>query len=90
MNVQRLNDAPVLDQVQEHWQKLMAVILWKYHKGETLTLTTADFQAYQRDFDAGNAIMFTHGHIDSIDLAIISAERAAAIAEHEKTQRGTA
>lgn len=90
MSVHRLNDAPVLDQVQEHWQKLMAVVLWKYHKGATLTLNVADFQAYQRDFEAGNALMFTHGHVDSIDLAIITAERAAVIAEHQKTQGGTA
>ena len=83
-----MNDAPVLDQVQEHWQKLMAVVLWKYHRGETVTLNAADFQGYQRDFDAGQAFMLTHGHYDSIELGIVDAERAKRIVEHDKTQRG--
>lgn len=90
MSVHRLNDAPILDQVQEHWQKLMALVLWKFYRGETVKITHADMVAYQRDFDAGKAFLLTHGHYDSIDLAIIDAEAARALSEHQQTQTGHA
>lgn len=90
MSLTRLNDAPVLDQLDGQWQRLMAIVLWKYHRGETLKLTVADMQAFQRDADAGEAVVFTHGHVDSIDLAVITEERARVLAAHDRTQRGTA
>lgn len=90
MSVKRLNDAPILDQLDGLWEKLVLALLWKYHPGETLRITAEDLKELRRASEAGSAVLFTHGHADPIELAVITAERAALLAAHDRTQRGNA
>ena len=82
-----LNDAAILDQTREHWQKLAALILWKVTEGKSnVVITLADIQA----FSDSQLILLTHGHHDSIEFGLVTPERANAIVAHNDTQRGRA
>jgi hypothetical protein len=80
-----LNDAAVLDQLREHWQKVAALIVWKLApRGLTLTFKDID------SFPPG-CVLFTHGHKDSIDFKIVTQAEAEQLAAHDaRTNRGCA
>lgn len=82
-----LNDAAILDQTREHWQKLAALILWKLTQGKSsVVITSADIQA----FADSQLILLTQGHYDSIEFGLVTPERASAIVAHNDTQKGRA
>jgi len=78
-------DAAILQQVQEHWQKLAALIVWKLAPNG-VTLTHEDIASFPPD-----RILLTHGHRDSIEFKIISQADAERVAAHDQqTNRGRA
>lgn len=87
----KLNDAPILDQLDGQWQKFAAVILWKLHGNQQVRITAEDIDAFGKQFGAGGfPVIFTHGHKDSIEFQIVSEEAAKRIAAHDAERRGTA
>lgn len=85
---QHMNDAMILDQLRDEWQKIAAVLLWKLKGREKVTLTGADFEAYAREFEPGIPCLYTHGHKDSIDFQIVDEPTARRHAAQDRSQRG--
>jgi len=82
-----LNDAAILDQTREHWQKLAALILWKLTQGKaSVSITPADMDA----FVASELILLTHGHHDSIEFKLVTPEQAQVLVAHNETMKGRA
>ena len=87
----RLNDAPVLDQVEPYWQKLAALILWKLKGTERVEVTDEDITRMEAEFAGqGGAIIFVHGMHDRFGFQIVNAEQAQRIAAHEAAMKGSA
>lgn len=86
MTVNVINpDAAILQQVQEHWQKLAALIVWKLAP-TGVTLTFEDISSFPPD-----RVLLTHGHRDSIEFKIVSQADAERLAAHDRaTNRGRA
>jgi hypothetical protein len=83
--MRRLNDAPVLDQLEGQWQKMFAIMLWKLAP-QGIEITAADIAA----FPPGR-VLFTHGHKDSFEFKIVTEAEARVIGAHEEaTNRGRA
>ena len=83
-------DSPMLEQMREEWQRIVALLVWKYGDGKKgVTLTAEDMQNAQDFFDEGHRLL-AHGHVDSIELRFVSAEEAAAIAEYQEGFVGNA
>lgn len=90
MNVKVVNPgAVVLDQIQEHYQKLLAMVVWKLAPGG-VTLSLADIERFAHATEAGDAVLLTHGHFDSIEFKIVDAASAQRLADHDAKQRGRA
>ena len=86
MTAYRLNDAPVLDQLEGQWQKMLAFVVWKLAP-RGVEITAADIER----FAAEGGIFLTHGHRDSFEFKIVTPAEAAVLAAHESaTNRGTA
>lgn len=86
MTVTKLNDAPVLDQMEGQWMKFFALVVWKLApNGVEITMADID------KFAAEGGILLTHGHRESFEFRIVTPEAAARLAEHEATtNRGRA
>lgn len=85
MSSKRLNDAPVLDQLDGQWQKIaMAVIFKLAGPGVRVSLHADDFAKLSEHYAPGIPVLFTHGHTDSIDLMVVDSASAMRIAEHQK------
>lgn len=79
MTVHKLNDAPVVDQVESNAVKFLALLVWKLApKGVTITM--ADIAK----FSAEGGVLFSHGHPTSFDFRIVTPEEAARLAQHHK------
>lgn len=80
-----INDAAILDQTREHWQKLAALILWKLTQGKSsVSITPADMEA----FAASERILLTHGHHDSIEFKLVTPDEARVLMAHNETMKG--
>ena len=92
MTIDTINpDSVVLDQLDEQWQKMLAMIVWKFAAGKGFTLTAADVEAYAVETERGEAVLFTHGHKHSIDFMIVTEKRARELAAHDAaTNKGRA
>ena len=86
-----LNDAPILDQVREHWQKLLAVVVWKLARRKGVVITLKDFEAFRAESEATGLTLLTWGHRDSVEFRMVTREDAERIAAHDTdTNRGRA
>lgn len=91
MNARVINpDSTVLQQVDGQWQKLAALILWKLSGRSVVRITAEDMAKMQAEFAPGVAVIFTHGHSDSIEFSIVDEAAATRLAAHDKTLRGIA
>jgi hypothetical protein len=81
--MQRLNDAPILDQTEGMRDKLLMIALWKIQGDKIITITPDDIKAFNAAH-ANEATLLVHGHKDSIDLGVITLERAAVLAAHHE------
>jgi hypothetical protein len=86
MTVKVMNpDAAVLQQVQEHWMKICALLVWKLAPNG-VTLTEKDIASFPPDH-----VLLTHGHRDSFEFKLVTNDEAALIAAHDAaTNRGRA
>jgi len=85
MSATELNDAPVLDQLRDHWQSICALIVWKLAK-DGVKITHQDMEQFAKE----DLVLLSHGHYDSFEFKMITKEKAELIAAHELTQRGHA
>ena len=84
----KLNDAPVLDQVDGQWQQLAMLILWKTSGRNVVKITAKEIEEFRKQFEPGIPVIFTHGHSDSIEFSIVDEKQAQKIAQHQATLRG--
>lgn len=75
MTVQQIGNDPILGQVQEHWMKLAALLVWKLAP-QGVTITFEEMQKFP-----ANLALLTHGHRDSIEFRMVSREEAEALAK---------
>lgn len=83
-------DSTILQQLDEHWQKMAMLILWKLAKRTQIKITVEDMKACAKEFGEVGAIIYTHGHSDSIEFQLVDEAQALALAAHDKTMKGTA
>lgn len=83
-------DSVILQQVDGHWQKLAALIVWKCVGRGTVTITAEDIQGCAAAFAPGPPTLLTHGHADSIEFRLVDEAAAKRLAEHDRTLRGRA
>ena len=81
-------DSAILDQLDDQWQKLATMILWKLAGTERVRITTDDMERFSQAFAPGSPTLYTHGHYDAIDFQVIDERAAKRLAEHEMTMRG--
>lgn len=80
----RLNDAPILDQLDGQYGKFLLMILRKY-KPNGVTITQADIEALLADQNSGDPfVLFTHGHRDSVEFKAIRRSEGERVAEHHR------
>jgi hypothetical protein len=79
---QQLNDAPILEQTDGLRDRLLLAALWKLNGGATVKLTDKDISDYLAAFN-NEPVMFLHGHVDSIEVGIVTMERAKDLAAHQ-------
>ena len=86
MTTERLNDAPVLDQLEGQWQKIAMAVIFKFvGSGVRVNLHADDFMKLAEHYAPGIPVLFTHGHANSLDLMVIDHAAAMRIAEHQKS-----
>lgn len=86
----KLNDAPIIDQLDGQWQKFAAIILWKLNGNKAVQITGDDIERFGQQFTFGSPVIFTHGHKESIEFQIVSEEAAGRIAALQAGAKGTA
>lgn len=79
--MQRLNDAPILDQTEGMRDKILMAALWKINGGKIITLTSQDLKAFL-DAHNGMPVLFMHGHKESIEVGIVDMTKAQKLAAH--------
>jgi hypothetical protein len=80
--MKRLNDSPILDQTEGMRDKLLMIALWKLNGDKIVSLSADDIKAFNAAHN-DQATLLLHGHKDSIDLGVITLERAAVLAAHQ-------
>lgn len=80
--MQALNDAPILDQTEGMRDKILLIALWKLNRGQIVKVSTQDIIDFNAAFN-DQAVMFMHGHVDSIEVGVITMERAKELAAHQ-------
>lgn len=84
----KLNDAPVLDQLDEQWQNMTALLLHKLvPKGESISISMADMEAMMKDWPTGATILCVGQH-DGFLFKLISMEEADVAAAHHAATHG--
>lgn len=81
--MQRLNDAPILDQTEGTRDKLLMIALWKLAGDKIISISTDDIIAFNAAHN-DQATLLMHGHKDSIDIGVITLERARVLAAHHE------
>ena len=84
------SESTVLRQLDGHWQRLALLILWKCKGRVRITITHKEIEQFAKEFAPGNAVLYTHGHKDSLEFQVINEDRAQALAEYDRQQRGHA
>lgn len=76
--------------VDDDWQKVAALLLWKLEGRETVTITTADIEAMEAEFAQGEPVMLMQGNGENIELSIIPSDRAETLAAGARQPGGHA
>lgn len=85
-----LNDSPILDQIQDHWQKIASLLLWKLAKREQVCITAEDIKALQAEFNPGMGVIFVHGQSDRMLFQLVTEADARRIVVHNAGLGGNA
>ena len=84
-------DSTILGQLDEHWQKLAALIIFKLVGHDPVIITTEDMERFNAEFESGDGgRLLTHGHYDAIEFRIVGEEAAERLAAHDLTLGGRA
>lgn len=86
MSIEIINpESAVLTQVQEHWMKIAALLVWKLAPNGVV-LTDKDIASFPLD-----RALLTWGHKDSFEFRLVTQQEAERLAAHDAaTNRGTA
>lgn len=74
----------VTKELREHWQNLMAIVLWKsgaLSPDKAIKITSEDIAALQAAYQ--NPAVVTHSRKDSLDLYLASNTQARELAQEE-------
>lgn len=83
--MKKLNEAPILEQTtDEQREHLMLIALWKQTGGQIVKVTADDIRAFNEAFQC-QPVMLMHAHVDSIDIGVVTLERARVLAAHQAT-----
>lgn len=77
-------DSAILQQMDGHWQKLCALLVWKLAR-QGVTLTHEEIKQCTSE---GELILLTHGHYDSIEFRLVTPAEAERIVAHDRTMHG--
>lgn len=86
--MQKLNEAPILEQTDGMRDRILMAALWKLNGGQAVNVTAADLEKYNAAFDC-NPVLFMHGHADSIEVSVVTMERAKELAAHQARMTNT-
>jgi hypothetical protein len=78
--------APILDQIEGHWQKILVAVMWKLSKSKPIVITHQDLLDLERYMQHHK--LLTWGHKDSIELRLVTPAAAEALAKHAREQGG--
>lgn len=90
MTTKKLNDAPVLDQIDGQWQKMAMILLWKLAGTKQVKVTADDIKAMSDHFAPGISVVYVHGHSDSLEFQLVDEASANRLVLHEERMRGNA
>lgn len=79
----------ILQQLDGQWQKIACALMYKLSRESPVIIThkdLAELQAYMRD---GDKHLLTWGHADSVELRIVTLEKARELAAHVESIGGT-
>lgn len=83
-------DSMILRQLDGQWQKIAALLLWKFLKrGEAVTFTAAEMEQAFADYAPAGPVVMMNGSGDSISLSLITYDRAKEIAAYERERNKT-
>lgn len=88
MTIKQMTDAPIVDQLQEHWNKVAAILVWKLAP-EGVEITDEDIQEFSRQSKAGETILAEIGRPNGFGFRIIDRAEAERLAAHQASQRGS-
>lgn len=81
------DDRPlILQQLDGHWQKLCAAVIYKLSRGSPVIITNRDLEELIEFMQTHQ--LLTWGHKDSIELRLVTPERAKALSEHVESLGG--
>lgn len=68
----------ILDQVDGEWERLFMLLLWVVSQDRKITITAADIEGMLEFFP--DAVLYTHGHEDSMDFQLVTKDEAMRLA----------
>lgn len=71
-----------------HWQKICAMLVWKFAKDGT-AVTAAEIEQMNRENPQGLTLL-AHGHYDNIEFKLVSQADAMRMAAWDAQQKGRA
>lgn len=85
-----MNEAPILDQMRENWQKIAALLLFRYTQpGEQVVITVADIEDMNKKWPIGSACAIT-GSAEAFTLKLVTPEENKRLMALQHTQEGHA
>jgi hypothetical protein len=81
-----INEAPILEQIDNKWDILFTWLMWKMSKYDKVVISIKDMEEFRLVQDAEHLVLFTHGHKDCIEFQLMSQERAEAVIRFSQEQ----
>lgn len=79
-------DSTMAQQIDPHKEKMLAFAIWVTVRDGKIRITTEEIEAMLAKFPGG-PIVFTHGTQDTIELSLITPQKAQEIAAYEAARR---
>lgn len=80
-------ESTILKQLDEQWQRVAMLLLWKTSKGERVEITVEEIEEFHDTFAPGIPVLFTHGMVDRMAFQIVDEKKAAELAAFDAAQR---
>lgn len=82
-------DSVVLEQLDDQWQKMAMLLLWKLAGKQQVRVTAKDMEAMTSAFAPGMPIIFVYGQFDAFAFQLVDEDKAAGLAAYDATLKGT-